>query len=320
MALFSKLLVGFYYMKLPKRILSRSDSRMVQRINEIYHDLESTCYDQRHRDMVSFEQTFWLNAAKKYLITNAPIVCLDYGTGTGFVPATIGRYLKQIDLLICCDISAEMLKICQSNLQRLYLPCKSSFRKIDDGKIPVDTDSVDVITINSVLHHIVDLNSFSQECRRVLKKGGALLVSHEPNRKQSLSFVGNTLLFFNTILYKPRALFIRAAEKLPSLEGFMRLVLSAISKGYRIRNKMLFNIARQLKEEGFVDFEPRGTEIQQIVDFHSQHGQGFKPIEFETYNHLGFFPNNRAVKAIDHYLKAKWPDSGKQIRFVLQRL
>ena len=318
-------------MRLPEHILVRSDARMVQRINEIYHDLESTCYDQRHRSMGALEETFWSNAARKYLVTEAPVVCLDYGTGTGFVPTTVGPYLKEADSLICCDVSANMLGACQRAIEQRSLACRCSFRKIEAGEIPADTHSVDVITVNSVLHHIFDLDIFCLECKRVLKKGGLLLAAHEPNTKQGLPFQGKVMFLLATTMLRPKAFFIRVAERVPILESFLRPVLSAISKGYRSRNEILSHIARQLKQEGFVDFILRGTEIQQIVDFHSQRGfdrqellakvfQKFELVEFETYNHLGFFPSNAVARAIEKYLRKKWPDAGKQIRFVLRRL
>jgi len=206
-----------------------------------------------------------------------------------------------------------------------------SFHKIDTGEIPADAHSVDAITVNSVLHHIHDLNTFCGECKRVLKRGGLLLAAHEPNRKHSLPFPGKVMFLLGTTLLRPKAFFIWVAERVPIMESLMRPVLSAISKGYRNRNEILSNIARQLKQEGLVDFKLRGTEIQQIVDFHSQRGfdkqellakvfKGFEPVEFETYNHLGFFPSNSAAQTIEKYLREKWPNAGKQIRFVLRRL
>ncbi len=319
------------YMKLSKRILRQLDSKLVQRINETYHNLENVCYDKRHDDILRSEQVFWKDTANKYLLKKEPIVCLDYGTGTGFVPKIIGPYLKKEDSLVCCDVSARMLKICEARLKQMSLMCKCSFHKIDVGLIPVLDNSVDVITVNSVLHHIFDLNCFAAECERLLKPSGILLVAHEPNKVPRLPFYGSALCAFARVVFRPKVIFFKVAERIPFMERFMRSILSKVSEGYRDRNRMLIEISQQLRNENLLDFDLRGTEIQQIVDFHAQSGfdleellgrvfRKFELVESETYCHLGFFAKNRLAGLIDQYLKKHWPDAGREIRFVLRRI
>ena len=81
-------------MRLSKRILQRLDADRVRRINEIYHNLENTGYDRLHEDIPQFEGRFWKDAAARHVNRNAPVVWLDYGTGTGFVPLAIAEHLK----------------------------------------------------------------------------------------------------------------------------------------------------------------------------------------------------------------------------------
>jgi len=318
-------------MKLSKRILQKLDSKLVQRINETYHNLENIYYDKRHDDILNSEQVFWKNTANKYLVKKEPIVCLDYGTGTGFVPKIIGPYLKKEDSLVCCDVSAEMLKICESKLKQMSLTPKCSFHKIDAGIIPLPDNSVDVITLNSVLHHIFDLNCFATECERLLEPSGMLLIAHEPNKVSRLPFHGSVLRAFARVVFRPKVIFFNVAERIPFMEMFMRLILSKVSESYRVRNRMLIEISQQLRNENLLDFDLRGTEIQQIVDFHAQSGfdlkellegvfRKFELVESETYCHLGFFTNYRLAVFIDQYLKRHWPDAGKEIRFVLKRI
>jgi len=309
--------------------LKELDSKLVQRINEIYHDLENVAYDERHRYMLKLEEAFWVNMAEKYLVRKESVACIDYGTGTGFVAAVIAPYLKKQDSLICCDVSGEMLKVCEKNLGEKSFACKCSFRKIDGADIPFPEKSLDVITVNSVLHHIFDISHFSQECERTLKPGGMLLVAHEPNKNSTMQFPGNFVSGLAKLLLGPQFVFFRAVERIPLLEKIVRPILSKISKGYRCRNAMLSKIAEQLTKEKLLDFELRGTEIQQVVDFHSQFGfdarelfeevfRGFVCVEFETYNHLGFFAEGKLASAIERYLRDRWPDAGREMRFVLR--
>jgi ubiquinone/menaquinone biosynthesis C-methylase UbiE len=317
-------------MKLSKRILEKLDSKLVHRINETYHNLEYTCYDTRHDEILKSEPSFWENAADKYLAKSGPIVCLDYGTGTGFVPEIIGPYLKKEDSLICCDVSAEMLKVCEHKLKEMPLKCECSFYKIGEGSMPVREKSVDVITVNSVLHHIYDLNSFAAECERLLKPSGMLIAAHEPNKVRRLPFHGGALRAFAAVVLRPKVIFFKMAERIPFMEGLMRSILSKVSESYRRRNKMLADISKQLQDENLLDFDIRGTEIQQIVDFHAQSGfdlqqlmgqvfRKFELVESETYCHLGFPVKNGLGGMIEQYLKRRWPNAGREIRFVLKR-
>ena len=316
-------------MKLSKRILQQLDSKLVQKINETYHNLENVCYDERHDEILNYEQTFWKKITNKYLITKEPITCLDYGTGTGFVPQIIGPSLKKEDSLISCDVSDKMLKICQDKLKLLSLVCNCSFHKIDDGRIPVPDNSVDVVTINSVLHHIFDLDCFATECERILKPSGMLIAAHEPNKVMRLPFHGSIIRAFAKVAFRPKVIFFRVAESIPFMEKLMRSILNKVSESYRRRNKMLTEISRQIRNENLLDFDLRGTEIQQIVDFHAQSGFDLKELltnvfnkfelaEYETYCHLGFFANNKLAVFTERYLKRNWPDTGKEIRFVLK--
>jgi ubiquinone/menaquinone biosynthesis C-methylase UbiE len=316
-------------MILPKRIQQKLDTHAVQRANEIYHNLEHAYYDARHDEILQFERAFWKNAAAKYLTRKDPIVCLDYGTGTGFVPETVGDSLKHDDLLICCDISSEMLRTCKSKLASRSLACQCSFRNVVGTAIPADTGSVDIITANSVLHHIFDLRCFSSECRRILKPGGLVIIAHEPNRSTMLSLPLRILSHLARVVFKPRTVLMSLVDKMPFLEQVARSVLSRTSKHYRQRNKMLAEVVRQLKEEKLIDFDLRGTELQQIVDFQAQYGfdrnvllgeifRGFETVEFETYCHLGFFAGSGCAASLDRYLRAHWPDAGTEMRFVLK--
>lgn len=316
-------------MRLSKRVLDKVDRRLVERINELYHDLEGGLYDERHEGILHFERVFWEGAAEKYLVRESPVVCLDYGTGTGFVALTISRRLKESDSLICCDLSSEMLRVCEERIKASGFACQCSYRKIDGARIPADSNSVDAVVVNAVLHHVYDLGSFAKECERILRPGGILIVAHEPNKDSALPFPGNAVRGLAKLIFKPKTVFFKIAGSIPLAERLMRRILSRTSKSYRLRNKMLDEIARRLQEEDLLDFNLRGTEIQQVVDIHTQYGfdaqellqnvfTGFELVELETFNHLGFSTRGKWAGRIDGYIKRKWPDAGKGLRLVLK--
>ncbi|UCG58423.1 MAG: class I SAM-dependent methyltransferase [Phycisphaerales bacterium] len=316
-------------MRLSKRILQRLDANLVCRINEIYHNLENVRYDEQHEDISKFELRFWRDVAQKYSREGKPSIWLDYGAGTGFVSSVVGEHLQEDDLLVCCDVSSEMLKICEAKLRNRSPRCRLSFRKNDSTLIPADNDSVDVISVNSVLHHIFDLRDFAAECERVLKPSGLFIVAHEPNKNTKLAFPGGFVRSLARIVFRPKAILFWVAEQSPLSERLMRWITGKVSDKYRRRNRMLADVARQVRQEHLLDFDIRGTEIQQIVDFHSQYGfdrnelcghifRRFEVVEFDTYGHLGFYPESKSAIAVERYLRKRWPDAGKEICFVLR--
>jgi len=315
-------------MKLNKRIKRHITSELVRRANELYHNAEGDRYDALHREMHRVEKTFWQDVAKEYLSRPEPLVCLDFGTGTGLVALSVGPYLKAADTLICTDISSELLKQGEINVAKAGLRCQASFIKTDGLQIPVADDSVDVIMLNSVLHHIHQLDAFADECRRVLRSGGLVIVNHEPNDTGWLPLSFRLVRSVCRGIYRPKLLFVKLAESSPFLEKAMRSILSKTNSNYRWRNAMLADIARQLKKEGLIDFDLRGVEVQQIVDIHSEQGfvgqeiitesfARFKVLEWSTYNHLGCFGTGKLYKLIDAFMKTRWPAAGSNIRFVL---
>ncbi len=318
-------------MRLSKRILQKLDADRVRRINEIYHNLENVGYDRLHEDIPQFEGRFWKDVAGRYVDQQGPVTWLDYGTGTGFVPLMVGEYLKAEDTLICCDVSSEMLALCEEKLNDRSVPFSRSFEKIDGTTIPAPSGSVDIISVNSVLHHMFDLDDFARECERVLKPEGKLIVAHEPNSATRLPFSGRLSRFLAGAVFRPKTIVFKMAEWSSFTEGLLRWITSRVSPKYRQRNKMLAEVARQIRQEGLLDFNVRGTEIQQIVDFQSHQGferedllgrvfGRFTVLEFRTYGHLGFFPNGKIPQAVNRYLRGRWPDAGREICFVLRRM
>jgi SAM-dependent methyltransferase len=65
-------------------------------------------------------------------------------------------------------------------------PFIDEFRRIEDGRWPVDDDSVDLCIADCVLEHVENPELFFDECRRVVKVGGCLCL-RTPNVR---SYIG----------------------------------------------------------------------------------------------------------------------------------
>jgi ubiquinone/menaquinone biosynthesis C-methylase UbiE len=96
---------------------------------------------------------------------------LDVGTGTGFV-------LDNFDIeanFIILDISTNMLTRNIKKHNNVLLGLRA-----DAEQIPVENDSVDIVTMSSVLHHLPNPSAALNEIHRVLRPSGKLLIFHEP--------------------------------------------------------------------------------------------------------------------------------------------
>lgn len=103
--------------------------------------------------------------------------CLDVGCGSGFfVRHMQANYPKQV--WQATDLERDMpINGSEQDVRKTdwFTPCER------DKPLPYSDASMDVITLNNVLHHIPDekLAGFLGEIERVLKPGGKLLVTEE---------------------------------------------------------------------------------------------------------------------------------------------
>jgi SAM-dependent methyltransferase len=104
---------------------------------------------------------------------------LDVGCGRG---AAADR-LQQNPWEQCRVLKGHCRKVIGIDVSEAGLdnPLLDEFRRIEDNRWPVDTESVDLLVSDAVLEHIPDPNAFFAECRRVVKTGG-IICFRTPNR------------------------------------------------------------------------------------------------------------------------------------------
>jgi len=150
-------------------------------INVVFHNVEARVYDQVHREMwKSLElltQTLSV-AAKTALGGRQNLVLADIGCGTGLATELLlrGSLSDQIKQIHLVDTSDEMLNRCK-------LRAKSWNRELSfhHGGIHLLPDqSVDVLLLSSVLHHIPDTKEFCLQVSRVIKPGGVFIHMQDP--------------------------------------------------------------------------------------------------------------------------------------------
>lgn len=98
---------------------------------------------------------------------------LDVGTGTGRM---LEIFANRAEEGIGVDLSREMLTVARSKMSEAGL-ANRLVRQADATALPLETGSVDLITVHQVLHYIAHPRRALAEWARVLAPGGLLLLA-----------------------------------------------------------------------------------------------------------------------------------------------
>lgn len=107
--------------------------------------------------------------------TASPLRMLDVGCGTGTLLAMTARDAG-IELLVGLDYSATMIRKAAEKAERLGLASKLRAVVGDAERLPFQDESFDVLTCCNSFHHYPDQASAVAEFRRVLRKGGLMVL------------------------------------------------------------------------------------------------------------------------------------------------
>jgi ubiquinone/menaquinone biosynthesis C-methylase UbiE len=147
-------------------------------VNEAYHAAESTCYDTIHSNMYEEEEQVWKRLLDMLPQSPKLLTFLDVGCGTGLVGHFVSQMCPQrVNELHLLDPSVAMLK--EARAKAKGWPINTVFHHGDVFSIENNT-LYDVVTLNSVLHHVVDLQPFLRRIQDALVPGGLLLIAQDP--------------------------------------------------------------------------------------------------------------------------------------------
>jgi ubiquinone/menaquinone biosynthesis C-methylase UbiE len=103
--------------------------------------------------------------------------------------------------VIAIDISNDAIIYAQNN----YKSSNAKFLKIDDGKLPFENNTFDLITSFQVIEHFHDTKQYLSEINRVLKPGGYFLLT-TPDRATRLFPFQKPWNYYHIIEYSPQTL------------------------------------------------------------------------------------------------------------------
>jgi ubiquinone/menaquinone biosynthesis C-methylase UbiE len=102
-----------------------------------------------------------------------PCVALDFGCGAG----NLTKHLSDLGCeVIAADVSTGFLDLIRS---RKYKKRVTTLQLNGKDLSSIPDESVDMVAMYSVLHHVPDYLSLMSEFARVLKRGGIIYIDHE---------------------------------------------------------------------------------------------------------------------------------------------
>ncbi|MGB2879166.1 MAG: class I SAM-dependent methyltransferase [Candidatus Omnitrophota bacterium] len=311
----------------------------VLKVNEIYHDIEESEYEEKHPEIFQNEPSRWQKIGTAFIANNPEKICLlDIGSGTGFVPIQIGNFLKKGDLFVCSDISANILNACKANISDEKFKCHFKYLKLDGKKIDLESNTFDYITLNSVLHHIPDLPIFFKEINKLLKTNGRLIIGHEPNKLfYTHKFLWNNYRLVSYIF--DRKQFTAAILRKLKLHKIAGRIYKGFNQEVKPRDRVVEDANKRLLREGIIKTPLTADQMCEIVDIHSPTAGGYHKdrgidiaeilrdylpgfeIEYlETYNHLcKISSKNRFTKWYNSVLGKIFHGTGSTFLMVLKK-
>ena len=297
----------------------------VKKANQIYFDLEPEVYNEKHPEIDKFEADRWNNLAKKYFIADKPLRILDLGSGSGFVAEHVCRNLKKEDTFVFSDVSEKMLDYCKNKFKDKF-NCKLEFKRLGGELLDFPTNSFDIVSMNSVLHHIPDTEKILEEVNRVLKFGGSLIIAHEVNK----AFFENKIIFTN---YK---IFRVLGNKKAFLESLFNHIglLSFYERYFKVDkpgdyDALLDKVNKELLEQKVIYKPLSPSKMGLIMETYSSIGfdvdglanytANLTLVEKTTYNHLNDNPTSWILKLYDKFLSILFPNSGKSFIAIFQK-
>lgn len=165
---------------------------MSKSINKAYSDVSKN-YDLVNAICSFGTMTLWRKVAAKEAVKDGGNRILDIATGTGELAFEMVKAADKnmVDVTVTgMDFNSKMLEIARKKAKNRQVQVK--FESGDATKLKYANNSFDIVASGFALKNIDDLQRFSNEVRRVLKKGGrfVFLDMARPESMLGRAFIG----------------------------------------------------------------------------------------------------------------------------------
>ncbi len=128
-------------------------------------------------DEMDFSATDRLFAERAAELSTGTTRIVDLGSGNAKIPLMMARLVKPSTLICATEMSAEMLAVAAKNREREGVAKNRLVLLSADAKrLPFLDASVDLVTSNSLIHHIAEPADVFREVSRVAGRSGRILI------------------------------------------------------------------------------------------------------------------------------------------------
>lgn len=302
-----KLRIDWFYQQYAN--LDISIEQFVQGVNDAYYSQSAKYYSSRY--VIDIEEEY-----KKLVgVLDSHVSLRDFqfvsiGGGQGFEYDTICRLikLKKIFKIIEPDKAMynELLTTPAANDATVELH-NCFFQEIKD-QLKISTPKI--IIINSVLHHIINIQSFMEDLKGIMQKGDILLLSHEPNNSCNLFYyrLGWLIKKIKAPLTKGRR---QRKNRLSNITRW-NLINEKLENNRITRNTVPPIVIRRIIDYGVGykrDLKKLCIPLMynegfwSVKDIKKMLGAEYAKLHYETYRHFGDPDSDKTLIFLNNYIK-----------------
>lgn len=218
---------------------------------------------------------------------------IDIGTGTGLLAFGALEKISDEGCVVFSDVSKECLAFCEEECRHKYSDKNTDFVYASCDKIPFENNTFDKVLMRSVLAHIVDKQSATDEIYRILKQGGEF-IAFEP------------LLSTNVRYHQ-----LTSKDEIDDYEDFKQAEDAIMSdKNNSLTNFDNDTLAQNLKQSGFSNIQLTLQDVvSNFVVAPDVVKKWFESVQSPNHpcmkdNFLKFFDENKVEKYITQVQKA----------------
>lgn len=279
-------------------------------VNKAYHAVEAKDYDDLHHDHFEDLGQVWRRLTDALPAQPTQLRIADVGCGTGLVGHMLAKLVpSRVAELSLIDPSAEMLARAQQASAAWPFPVRLA-QGVDPDAAGGDFDAV---TMNSVMHHVVELPALCGRMAGWVRPGGAFLTAQDPRGDQP----PDATLAARKAAFARRRWWDRAVGRARSV--WRRLT------GQRRADPLARQVSDLLLQAGAISVAMDARSIWAVTDFHvpGQPGgcgvgipleqlahwlAGFSPITSFTYQFHGV--KGRHLSPQERAQEQAWWDAG----------
>jgi ubiquinone/menaquinone biosynthesis C-methylase UbiE len=139
-------------------------------------EIMSSAEEAREYDAMDFSATDQLFAERAAELAPGARWIFDLGSGNAKIPLAIGALTPATVRICAIEMSAEMLAAGLRNRSRAGATHRLLFLRADAKRLPLPDASAELVTSNSLVHHIPDPRAVFREIARIVRPGGGILI------------------------------------------------------------------------------------------------------------------------------------------------